>query len=179
MSGEGEEAAGEASVVGVDEEGVDEGCVLAGPWVSPADDVIEAARKAKVPIVAAPSKNVSEMVSKVFSNTDPALETTCLSAAVRSVELARPYTVAEGWARGDVAAALSGPRTFEGCILLLNGGPQYWRAFADDQTRLIAEALKTPGHSVALVDISSMVAEEGVIRKLEARGLEVTGPDGR
>ena len=148
-------------------------------WVSPADDVIEAARKAKVPIVAAPSKNVSEMVSKVFSNTDPALETTCLSAAVRSVELARPYTVAEGWARGDVAAALSGPRTFEGCILLLNGGPQYWRAFADDQTRLIAEALKTPGHSVALVDISSMVAEEGVIRKLEARGLEVTGPDGR
>ena len=148
-------------------------------WVSPADDVIEAARKAKVPIVAAPSKNVSDMVSKVFSNTDPALETTCLSAAVRSVELARPYTVAEGWARGDVAAALSGPRTFEGCILLLNGGPQYWRAFADDQTRLIAEALKTPGHSVALVDISSMVAEEGVIRKLEARGLEVTGPDGR
>ena len=148
-------------------------------WVSPADDVIEAARKAKVPIVAAPSKNVSEMVSKVFSNTDPALETTCLSAAVRSVELARPYTVAEGWARGDVAAAISGPRTFEGCILLLNGGPQYWRAFADDQTRLIAEALKTPGHSVALVDISSMVAEEGVIRKLEARGLEVTGPDGR
>jgi hypothetical protein len=148
-------------------------------WVSPADDILEAARKAKMPRVAGPTRNGNDMVSQVFSNTDPALETTCLSAAVRSVELARPYTVAEGWARGDVAAALSGPRTFEGCILLLNGGPQYWRAFADDQTRLIAEALKTPGHSVALVDISSMVAEEGVIRKLEARGLEVTGPDGR
>ena len=148
-------------------------------WVSPADDVIEAARKAKVPIVAAPSKNVSEMVSKVFSNTDPALETTCLSAAVRSVERARPGTVAEGWARGDIAAAISGPRDYQGCYLLLNGGPQFWRAFADDQARLIADGLKTPGHSVALVEISSMVAVEGILRKLEARGLEVTGPDGR
>ena len=148
-------------------------------WVSPADDVIEAARKAKVPIVAAPSKNVSDMVSKVFSNTDPALETTCLSAAVRSVERARPGTVAEGWARGDIAAAISGPRDYQGCNLLLNGGPQFWRAFFDDQARLIADGLKTPGHSVALVDISSMVAEEGILRKLEALGLEVTGPDGR
>ena len=148
-------------------------------WVSPADDVIEAARKAKVPIVAAPSKNVSDMVPKVFSNTDPALQTTCLSAAVRSVELARRSAVAEGWARGDVAAAISGPRDYEGCLLLLNGGPQFWRAIVDDQTRLIADGLKTPGHSVALVDISSMVAEEGILRKLEALGLEVTGPDGR
>ena len=56
---------------------------------------------------------------------------------------------------------------------------EIWRAIVDDQTRLIADGLKTPGHSVALVDISMMVAEEGVIRKLEARGLEVTGPDGR
>ena len=148
-------------------------------WVSPADDVIEAARKAKVPIVAAPSKNVSDMVSKVFSNTDPALETTCLSAAVRTVERARPSATAEGWARGDVAAAISGPRDYEGCLLLLNGGPQIWRAIVDDQTRLIADGLKTPGHSVALVDISRMVAEEGILRKLEALGLEVTGPDGR
>ena len=148
-------------------------------WVGPSADIIKAARKAKVPLVAAPAQNVSDMVSKVFSNMDPALETTCLSAAVRSVERARPGAVAEGWARGDVAAAISGPRDYEGCLLLLNGGPQIWRAIVDDQARLIADGLKTPGHSVALVEISSMVAEEGIFRKLEARGLEVTGPDGR
>jgi hypothetical protein len=78
-----------------------------------------------------------------------------------------------------VGAAISSPRDYEGCLLLLNGGPQIWRSLIDDHAGLIAEALKTPGHSVALVDISRMVAEEGVIRKLEARGLEVTGPDGR
>jgi hypothetical protein len=148
-------------------------------WVDPRDDILKAARKAKVRRVEAPAQNVSDMVSKVFSNMDPGLETTCLSAAVRTVARARPGATAEGWARGDVGAAISGPRDYEGCLLLLNGGPQIWRAIVDDQTRLIAEALKTPGHSVALVDISSMVAEEGVIRKLEARGLEVTGPDGR
>jgi hypothetical protein len=148
-------------------------------WVDPRDDILKAARKAKVRRVEAPARNVSDMVSKVFSNMDPALETTCLSAAVRTVERARPGAVAEGWARGDVGTAISGPRDYEGCLLLLNGGPQIWRAIVDDHTRLIADGLKTPGHSVALVDISMMVAEEGVIRKLEARGLEVTGPDGR
>jgi hypothetical protein len=148
-------------------------------WVDPRDDILKAARKGKVRRVEAPTRNVSDMVSKVFSNMDPGLETTCLSAAVRTVERARPNTTAEGWARGDVAAAISGPRDYEGCVLLLNGGAQIWRAIVDDHTRLIADGLKTPGHSVALVDISMMVAEEGVIRKLEARGLEVTGPDGR
>ena len=148
-------------------------------WVDPRDDILKAARKAKVRRVEVPARNVSDMVSKVFSNLDPGLETTCLSAAVRTVERARPSATAEGWARGDVAAAISGPRDYEGCVLLLNGGAQIWRAIVDDHTRLIADGLKAPGHSVALVDISMMVAEEGVIRKLEARGLEVTGPDGR
>ncbi len=148
-------------------------------WVDPRGDILKAARKAKVPLVAAPTRDVSDMVPKVVSNMDPALQTTCLSAAARSVELARRSAVAEGWARGDVAAAISGPRDYEGCLLLLNGGPQIWRAIVDDQTRLIADGLKTPGHSVALVDISRLVAEEGILRKLEALGLEVTGPDGR
>ena len=148
-------------------------------WVDPRDDILKVARKAKVRRVEVPARNVSDMVSKVFSNMDPGLETTCLSAAVRTVERARPSATAEGWARGDVAAAISGPRDYEGCLLLLNGGPQFWRAIVDDQTRLIADGLKTPGHSVALVEISSMVAVEGILRKLEARGLEVTGPDGR
>ena len=148
-------------------------------WVDPRDDILKAARKGKVRRVEVPARNVSDVVSKVFSNLDPGLETTCLSAAVRTVERARPNATAEGWARGDVAAAIGGPRDYEGCVLLLNGGAQIWRAIVDDHTRLIADGLKTPGHSVALVDISMMVAEEGVIRKLEARGLEVTGPDGR
>ena len=109
---------------------------------------------------------------------DPALETACLAAAVRTVERARPATVAQGWATGDVAAAISSPRDYEGCLLLLNGGSRIWREITAEHARLIAEALKAPGHSVALVDLSSLVAEEGVIRKLEARGLKVTGPGG-
>jgi hypothetical protein len=147
-------------------------------WVSPREDVIRAARKAKVKRVEAPAHDASDMAGKLLGSIDPALETACLSAAVRTVQRARPAATAEGWAKGDVAAALTGPRDFEGCLLLLNGGAQIWRTIVSDHTNLIANALKTPGHSVALVDINAMVAEEGVVRRLESRGLAVTGPGG-
>jgi len=147
-------------------------------WVDPRNDVIRSAKKAKVRRVEAPAKDVSDVARTVLGKMDPALETACLAAAVRTVERSRPGVVAEGWARGDVAAAISGPRDYEGCLLLLNGGARIWREITGEHARLIAEALKAPGHSVALVDLSSLVAEEGVIRKLEARGLKVTGPGG-
>jgi hypothetical protein len=147
-------------------------------WADPRADIVKAARKAKIKRVEAPARDASDVVAKVFSDMSPALETTCLSAAARTVQGARPAVNADGWVRGDVAAAISGPRDYEGCLLLLNGGPQFWRALVADQTSLIANALKTPGHSVALVDISFLVAEEGVVRRLEARGLTVTGPGG-
>ena len=147
-------------------------------WLDPRDDIIRAARKAKVRRVEAPAKDVSDVARTALGKMDPALETACLAAAVRTVERARPATVAQGWATGDVAAAISSPRDYEGCLLLLNGGSRIWREITAEHARLIAEALKAPGHSVALVDLSSLVAEEGVIRRLEARGLKVTGPGG-
>lgn len=147
-------------------------------WVDPRKDIIRSAMKARVSFVEAPSKDVSDVARTALGKMDPALETACLAAAVRTVERSRPGVVAEGWARGDVAAAISGPRDYEGCLLLLNGGARIWREITGEHARLIAEALRTPGHSVALVDLSSLVAEEGVIRKLEARGLKVTGPGG-
>lgn len=148
-------------------------------WVEPRDEIIRAARKAKVRRIEPPAQDISDVARNVLGKMDPALETTCLAAAVRTVERARPDAVARGWAAGDVAAAISGPRDFEGCLLLLNGGARIWREITDAHTRMIADGLRTPGHSVALVNISMLVAEEGVIRKLEARGLAVTGPAGR
>ncbi|MCA6283134.1 MAG: TraB/GumN family protein [Phenylobacterium sp.] len=147
-------------------------------WVDPREDIIRAARKARVKRVQASAYDASSSAGKILGSMDPAVETACLSAAVRTVQRARPAETAEGWARGDVAGAISGPRDFEGCLLLLNGGPQIWRAIVSEHTRLIAEGLKTPGHSVALVDLSMLVAEEGVLRRLEDRGLTVTGPGG-
>ncbi|MFM8377094.1 MAG: TraB/GumN family protein, partial [Phenylobacterium sp.] len=125
-----------------------------------------------------PAQDISDVARNVLGKMDPGLETTCMAAAVRNVERARPDAVAQGWAAGDVAAAISGPRDFEGCLLLLNGGARIWREITDAHARMIADALKAPGHSVALVDISRLVAEEGIIRRLEARGLSVTGPGG-
>lgn len=147
-------------------------------WREPREDIIKAARKARVKRVEAPAVDASSLIARLFDSMDARTETACMSAAVSTVEKARPREVARGWAEGDVAAALSGPRDYEGCLLLLSGGAQIWRSAVGSYTDLIANALKTPGHSVALVDTTMLVAEEGVVRRLEARGLTVTGPGG-
>ncbi|MFM8819039.1 MAG: TraB/GumN family protein [Phenylobacterium sp.] len=147
-------------------------------WVDPRDDIIRAARKAKVRRVETRAHDVTDLARDALGSMDPTLETACLSAAVRTVERARPEPVAQGWAEGDVAAAISGPRDFQGCILLLNGGAKVWRQIGAEHARLIAESLGTPGHSVALADISMLVAEEGILQKLKARGFTVIGPGG-
>lgn len=147
-------------------------------WIEPRDDIIRAARKAKVRRTELPAIDASKLLPQMFDSLDARMETACMAAAVTTVERARPREVARGWADGDVAAAISGPRDYEGCVLLLSGGAQIWRSAVSGASDLIAAALKTPGRSVALVDLSMLVAEEGVIRKLEARGLTVTGPGG-
>jgi hypothetical protein len=46
----------------------------------------------------------------------------------------------------------------------------------EDEANDIAAALKTPGHAVAVVGLRRLLAGDGVIARLEARGLSVKGP---
>ena len=146
--------------------------------VSPREEVIRSARKAGVKRVEAPAVNASDIIRRLFTAMSPELERTCLSAAVRTVQRGMPADAAGAWARGDVAAVLAAPRDYEGCLLLLSGGAEIWRSAVGSYVGMISTALQRPGHSVALVDLSMLVAEEGVLRRLEARGLTVTGPGG-
>lgn len=102
----------------------------------------------------------------------------CLENALESVEVPLDvYRKAyEGWARGDVATALTAPRGFEVCMLQLNGGVTFWRRATNDAVMDISMALAKPGHAVALVGLRQLVAEGGVIEGLKARGLQVRGP---
>jgi hypothetical protein len=74
-----------------------------------------------------------------------------------------------------VAAALTEPRGFEKCLLLLGGGPDLWRRVVKDNAAAIEAALARPGHAVAIVSLRPLLAQGGVIQSLEARGLEVEG----
>lgn len=106
-------------------------------------------------------------------------EGACLSAALDDAEQgAEAYRkAAEGWARGDVAAALKAPRSFDRCLLLLAGGPELWRRSTDDFADAIAQAASKPGHVVAVAPLRRLLAKDGLLDSLKARGLKVSGPD--
>ena len=72
--------------------------------------------------------------------------------------------------------ALSGPRGADRCFLLMTGGAAFWRMATREQVDDISQALKQPGHAVALVSMRRLLAEDGVLAQLKARGLTVTGP---
>jgi hypothetical protein len=102
----------------------------------------------------------------------------CLGWALDDVEAGegRARRAAEGWARGDVAQALTAPRAFDRCLLALAGGAALWARVSQDDADQIAAALARPGHAVAVVGLRRLLAENGVIARLEAKGLKVAGP---
>jgi len=105
--------------------------------------------------------------------------TPCLSDALDEVE-AGPgpaRLVAEGWAKGDVRAALSEPRGFEKCANSFPDGASIARMAMRDTTSAIAGALAKPGHSVAVVNLRSLLASGGVLQQLQARGFKIGKPD--
>jgi hypothetical protein len=112
---------------------------------------------------------------------DPAIAQTCLAAALDEVEEGegREAHAAEGWARGDVAVALTASTGFERCLANLPEDVRVSRQSATDETTAIAAALQQPGVTVAFIPLRRLVEDGGVLRRLEARGFAVHGPDPR
>ncbi len=105
-------------------------------------------------------------------------EGACLASALDDAEAGQDIyrQAALGWAHGDVATALKAPRHFDRCLLLMAGGPDLWRRSTDDLAEAIVRATDTPGHSVAIVPLRRLLAKDGLIDSLQARGLKVIGP---
>jgi len=90
------------------------------------------------------------------------------SAAVRAA--------AQAWARGDVRGAIAGPRNFQRCIRSLPGMVDLETRAMDDEIAALTEAMKTPGHAVALFSIRGLVAQNGLLDRMRARGFTVKTP---
>jgi hypothetical protein len=138
------------------------------------------AKKAGIPIKPAGDYDLIPFAKAALTSLTPVSEGECLNAALDDTETdpAVWKKAAAGWARGDVGAALTAPRRFDRCLLLMAGGPELWRSSTDDLAGAIAEALGKPGHAVATVPLRRLVAKGGLIESLKARGLTVIGPDG-
>jgi hypothetical protein len=102
----------------------------------------------------------------------------CLTEMLHTVE-AGPgpaRAAASAWAQGQVKAALAEPRSAERCELLLPGYADAMRQSLNDEADALADLLKTPGHAVAIYSMRGLVAENGVLDKLRAKGITVRTP---
>jgi len=103
----------------------------------------------------------------------------CVADALDEIEAgAGPVrAAAEGWARGDVRAALTEQRGYEKCANNFPEGANITRVATRDTAVAIAGALAKPGHSIAVVNLRALLAPGGVLQQLQARGFKVARPD--
>lgn len=132
------------------------------------------------PVRAAASFRVVGLLNPIIKNLAPETSQACLAEALDEVEAGAGALDAAGaaWAKGDVAGVLAGPRGFSTCLLLLQGGAAFWRQTMAEEADAVDAALQKPGHAVAVFPIRSLVAGDGVIARLKARGDQVSDARG-
>jgi uncharacterized protein YbaP (TraB family) len=106
-------------------------------------------------------------------------ELVCMDDALRQAEAGpeRAMEAARGWARGDLRVAVSAERGWDHCIAQDKETAAINDRNIQAATDMIARALDKPGKAVALVDLRLLLAQNGVIVRLKAKGLEITPPN--
>lgn len=106
------------------------------------------------------------------------LQELCLDAGLRQAENGEGgiKLLGERWARGEVRQVVSADRGFSRCLASTPSIARELRDGQEDAVKAIAKALKTPGKSVAVVELRALLAEGGVLEQLRAKGFTVTTP---
>jgi len=136
------------------------------------------ARKRKVKSRPAGVYKAMPMVKAVVREHSAEAGRLCLEGMLSEVEAGTAATqaAARAWAEGNVRGAIAGPRNFQRCMRAMPGMADMQQRSLNDEVNALAEAMKTPGHAVALFSIRGLVAEDGVLDRLRARGFKVTTP---
>ena len=114
-----------------------------------------------------------------LNNTPDRVGQACLEDAIGEVEAGDGVVrrAAAAWTRGDVPVALGAPRSSEACWGVIPGAARMKRESWAAQADAIDRALRKPGHAVAILGLRGLVAREGVLQRLRARGYEVRAPE--
>jgi len=140
--------------------------------------ILRIARRKKVRITPAATYKAMPAAKAIVRDHTPAAGIACLEVALDEVEAGpgRLRAAGQAWAAGEVRTSMSGVRGYERCAAQLPGAAELNRRALADQTEAIARAMKTPGHAVAIMGVRSLVAEDGVLDRLRARGFTVRTP---
>lgn len=144
----------------------------------PTDTAKRVARRARVRVKAGAEYDMNPVLRE-FVALDEAAQLVCLEDAVRLVESGHAGVrgAAQGWARGDIRAALAAERGFDRCLGAMPTMVSATRRALTDTTAMVQEALRQPGTSVIIVGLRSLLARDGVVTRLRAAGVNVRTPE--
>jgi uncharacterized protein YbaP (TraB family) len=101
---------------------------------------------------------------------------TCLAASLHDIDqIAAKVRVAQDWARGVIKPNPTDPAD-QACF---NAMPQLKSLndrLVNSEAEAVVEALKRPGHTVAVFDLGATVMPGGVLDHLRARGVSIPAP---
>ena len=134
------------------------------------------ARKAGVREVPAGSYDAGDMASAA-QTLSSAGQQVCLSATLQGVEIGvgRLRADSAAWAKGDPRPAAAEPSDLA-CLAAMPGMKALSERNLALEAGAVAAALKAPGRSLAVFDLPQLTMAGGVLDRLRARGLVVSGP---
>ncbi|ESQ81328.1 TraB/GumN family protein [Asticcacaulis sp. YBE204] len=124
--------------------------------------------------------SVAKAIGRIDAFT-PAQEMACVAAALDEIEFATTHSRAatEAWANGDLKTVqrLSPDSALLAC---LEGSPNTSAMLGKTVTQTVESidtALKTPGKSLIVLPLSSLLVKGGALQQLEAQGAVITTPE--
>jgi uncharacterized protein YbaP (TraB family) len=115
---------------------------------------------------------------KALATAPQPLQELCLDAGLRQAESGQGgiKDTARRWAQGQVREVVSADRGFQRCLASTPSIAKDLRQGRDDAVDAITKALKTPGKAVAVIELRSLLAQDGVLDQLRAKGFIVVTP---
>ena len=144
----------------------------------PLNEIRAQAGRKGVRVVPAAAYKALPFLKSIAADLTDAVNQACLADSLQEIESgdARVRAAAEAWAKGDVRGALNAERGYEKCLASFPEVTAQVRKTMADETTAIAGDLETPGVSVAAIPLRMLVAKEGVLAQLAARGYAVHTP---
>lgn len=145
------------------------------------DDVVRrAARRARVPVTPVGIIRGDELIDGLI-NAPPSTYAPCVKAAIVAAEGGPEMTLAraEAWRRFRVAEVAASPIDAALDVCWPWGDPEVAPLLRGQWDEALNQALTQPGVTLAVAPIRLLARPGGVLDALEARGLQIEGPEWR